>query len=283
MKEKRKQEKAITLIALVITIIVLLILAGISIATLTGENGILNKASKAEEETIEAQLKEEIELAIIEIQTEELPKQNSVTLETLAKGQLNSKLEDITARLENNKITGEYKGYNYTIDDKFKVVIGEKIKEEPIIDIKEGEYVNYVDKNGITRKSIVLYNNEDYGIQIITTNTVEDVVLGDTDFDVAKSSYNNAIEILNTKANDYLNIRYASNARCIGSMPNNSNSEIVEYYTSSESWFASYNKAFKNGDENDKEDMKQMEELGIQSINKDYWLASRIVLRRNSL
>ena len=47
----KKQEKGITLIALVITIIVLLLLAGISIAMLTGENGILTKANKAKEET----------------------------------------------------------------------------------------------------------------------------------------------------------------------------------------------------------------------------------------
>ena len=38
MKEKLKRKKGITLIALVITIIVLLILAGVSIAMLTGEN-----------------------------------------------------------------------------------------------------------------------------------------------------------------------------------------------------------------------------------------------------
>ena len=50
-KENHKKEKAITLIALVITIIILLILAGISIATLTGENGVLNKANTAGEET----------------------------------------------------------------------------------------------------------------------------------------------------------------------------------------------------------------------------------------
>lgn len=41
---RNRQEKGITLIALVITIIVLLILAGVSIATLTGENGILRKS-----------------------------------------------------------------------------------------------------------------------------------------------------------------------------------------------------------------------------------------------
>ena len=38
MKNIKKQEKGITLIALIVTIIVLLILAGISIAMLTGEN-----------------------------------------------------------------------------------------------------------------------------------------------------------------------------------------------------------------------------------------------------
>lgn len=45
-----RNQKGITLIALVITIIVLLILAGVSIAMLTGENGILNQASKAKTE-----------------------------------------------------------------------------------------------------------------------------------------------------------------------------------------------------------------------------------------
>ena len=42
-----KNNKGITLIALVVTIIVLLILAGVSIAMLTGQNGILNRASEA--------------------------------------------------------------------------------------------------------------------------------------------------------------------------------------------------------------------------------------------
>lgn len=39
-----KNEKGITVIALVITIIILLILAGVSIAMLTGENGLLRKS-----------------------------------------------------------------------------------------------------------------------------------------------------------------------------------------------------------------------------------------------
>lgn len=52
------------MIALVITIIVLLILAGISIATLTGENGVLTKASTAKEQTEIADAKEQAKLDI---------------------------------------------------------------------------------------------------------------------------------------------------------------------------------------------------------------------------
>ena len=62
-KEKRtKTNKGITLIALVITIIVLLILAGVSIAMLTGDNGILTQAQNAKNRTEEAQADEESKL-----------------------------------------------------------------------------------------------------------------------------------------------------------------------------------------------------------------------------
>ncbi len=67
MKLKHKKEgrlqKGITLIALVITIIVLLILAGVSIATLTGDNGILTKAQTAKAETEKASEEEQLQLA----------------------------------------------------------------------------------------------------------------------------------------------------------------------------------------------------------------------------
>ena len=53
MKFNLKKERGITLIALVITIIVLLILAGVTIASITGENGILSKATQASQKTIQ--------------------------------------------------------------------------------------------------------------------------------------------------------------------------------------------------------------------------------------
>ena len=63
MKNFRKNQ-GITLIALVITVIVLLILAGVTIATLTGDNGILTRAQEAKGRTEEAQEKEKLDMLL---------------------------------------------------------------------------------------------------------------------------------------------------------------------------------------------------------------------------
>ena len=64
-----KRNKGITLIALVITIIVLLILAGVAISMLSGENGILRKAAEAKTKTEEAQKEEDTSLIDMELTT----------------------------------------------------------------------------------------------------------------------------------------------------------------------------------------------------------------------
>ena len=58
-----KKNKGITLIALVITIVVLIILASISISVLTGDNGIINNSQKAKEDTEIAEEKETVEVS----------------------------------------------------------------------------------------------------------------------------------------------------------------------------------------------------------------------------
>ena len=59
-----RNQKGITLIALVITIIVLLILAGVSIAMLTGENGILTRAEDSKISTVEGQVRDAVAIAV---------------------------------------------------------------------------------------------------------------------------------------------------------------------------------------------------------------------------
>ena len=63
IKKSLKSSNGITLIALVITIIVLLILAGISISMLSGDNSILQKSTTAKQNSEKAQIEERIQLA----------------------------------------------------------------------------------------------------------------------------------------------------------------------------------------------------------------------------
>lgn len=67
---KSKKEKGITMVALVVTLVVLLILAGIGINAITKENGIIKNAEESKKQTEIAELKEQIQRAIIEAEGE---------------------------------------------------------------------------------------------------------------------------------------------------------------------------------------------------------------------
>mgnify|MGYP004461142523 CR=1 FL=1 len=77
-----KQAKGITLIALVITIIVLLILAGVTISMLTGENGILKQATSAKDTTDKSEFEEQVKLAVMAAKTNNTGSINTSDLET---------------------------------------------------------------------------------------------------------------------------------------------------------------------------------------------------------
>ena len=116
---KIKTNKGITLIALVITIIVLLILAGVTIAMLTGENGILTKTTEAKSETAKATATEKV-------QTEVMASYG--TDGKIDLNQLNKNLQNISGiKYNENAITDSNKiaslpatvtvdGYNVTIE-----------------------------------------------------------------------------------------------------------------------------------------------------------------------
>lgn len=76
---EKQREEGITLIALVITIIVLLILAAVSIVILTGDNGILTKASGSKLATEQAEILEQLRLEMYEKRLDtEINKQKSI-------------------------------------------------------------------------------------------------------------------------------------------------------------------------------------------------------------
>ena len=103
-----RNNKGITLIALVITIIVLLILAGVSIAMLTGNNGILTQAGNAKTDTAIAEAKEAIKLAVNEILTNSMDPTydgtenvfNKANIEALVKRN-NANVTSVTATADN--------------------------------------------------------------------------------------------------------------------------------------------------------------------------------------
>ena len=121
---KLKSNKGITLIALVVTIIVLLILAGISIQMLVGEGGILTNAREAARKTNQADAKERLELEIAETLLED----KELTAEGLNKN-LAAHLPELTHEgesLTDNPIEElpaivELDGYVFQIDENGKV------------------------------------------------------------------------------------------------------------------------------------------------------------------
>ena len=101
---KRKEEKGITLIALAVTIIVMLILAGVTIAALTSENGIINQANIVKEKNKVAKTEEEARLEY-----------SNLILEKQMEGHgEETELSDVIEKLEENGYeTGEKDGKNY--------------------------------------------------------------------------------------------------------------------------------------------------------------------------
>ena len=114
-----KKENGITLVAMVITIIILLILATVSIS-LVMNNGILDKAKSAVDKYSEGEIEEQIKLSYLELQTEKLYNSNVNDTEFLTNS-LREKLNDnnLTVKVKNGKVTlktkikGETKTYIY--------------------------------------------------------------------------------------------------------------------------------------------------------------------------
>lgn len=78
-----KKEKGITLIALIITVIVMLILAGVAVNLSIGDNGIFKKTQEASEISKKASIKEELELKIADLEFEKLKQGQILTKEDI--------------------------------------------------------------------------------------------------------------------------------------------------------------------------------------------------------
>ena len=132
------KSNGITLIALVITIVVLLILAGVSIATLTGNNGILTQAGVAKETTENKSAEEKVKLAVVG---------------AMANNKLGLTVDEFKKELNNYKgtvegtefpVTAIVDGKSFEVDSEgnVKLLNGKEEKK-----VEPGQYVSETKKN----------------------------------------------------------------------------------------------------------------------------------------
>ena len=102
----KKQENGITLIALVITIIVMLILTGVTISLLLEEDGIINKAKQARIEQKKAEARDRVELYSVEYYIENSDELIEETKETLVEATADTGVKIDQLTIYNDKKTG---------------------------------------------------------------------------------------------------------------------------------------------------------------------------------
>lgn len=140
-----KNTEAITLIALVITIILILILAGISITMLSGDNGIINKAIESKDNTNIKQEIEKIQLAVMGSINED----RIIHADDLKKS-LQGIVEDATAIKENAPwvVNGKDTGKKYIIKLNGTVIeFPNNTGTATEMNVKDGDYINYSSGN----------------------------------------------------------------------------------------------------------------------------------------
>ena len=126
VKKAKTSNKGITLIALVITIIVLLILAGVSVVTLTGDNGLLQKVNDAKIKSEEAEARERIQLEMLASVNNEGNYNKDKAKENLEK-HLGLTVENGDVEENGDELKVKLNGYEFPVNSKGNVGNGTKI------------------------------------------------------------------------------------------------------------------------------------------------------------
>ena len=152
---KTKEMKGITLIALVITIVVLMILAGVSINTVLGDDGIIQKAKDAAEATKRASAEEEMNRLVLEYQLAS----KDETLESFLQGKVTEgRIDGVTDNGDGTiTITKKVEGKDYTITVKKPVAPTPSVKVGAIRVVSDSTGAGSSLGEASTRKGTTLY------------------------------------------------------------------------------------------------------------------------------
>ena len=159
-KLKIKQEKGITLIALVVTIVVLLILAGVSISLVLNNNGVISKAKDAKNSTEKGQAQDEVNLAINYLQIEDAT--STLTREDKRKileDELRKISADSSVSISGSGYKITHKKYDFFVDEDLKISSSGKTFDAVEWDKKAAPEDIFIWKSDDP-------NNADYGVVI---------------------------------------------------------------------------------------------------------------------
>ena len=203
LKANRKSDRAITLIALIVTIVVLLVLAGVTIANVTGNQGVIKKAKIAANNYDTQSANEEMELFLMGLG-------NDVTGDRLAdylKNYIgNDGLEDFQNNgdgtgqlvLNGKKYTLHFNDLTFTYDGKGTGIVR---------NLKQVLNNNNEDVPGVAMVGAGDIETEDLGWEVLSTNsdgTVNLIAINNTNFEVSLSGingYTNGVKALNDICN----------------------------------------------------------------------------------
>ena len=206
-----EKNKGITLIALVITIIVLLILAGVTIATLTGDNGLLQKATTAKQENEDSKELELIKLAVSAAQVAGEGKITTGNLNT----ELQANLNDTNTTATEIKGGWSYKSYKIETNGNVYKLLPEEYQQLEYIKSTGTQYINTdifstnakiqikFKYNEINNKSQVLVNCRGDTSGWFGLNYKGDIIIG---AGAHSCSFNNSFNDIN-----YFEIEYKNN------------------------------------------------------------------------
>ena len=152
---KIKEMKGITLVALVVTIVVLLILAGVSINTVLGDDGIIEKAKEKAEATKQASAEEEMNRLVLEYQLAK----NDETLESFLQEKVTEgRIDGVTDNGDGTiSITKKVEGKDYTITVKKPVAPTPSVKVGAIRVVSDSTGAGSSLGEASTRKGTTLY------------------------------------------------------------------------------------------------------------------------------
>ena len=251
---------------------------------LSGDNGILQRATQSKEKTERAEIIENAQMDILAKITDK--KGGNITEDELVEI-LTSSNYNTQGRLSSEEsvldrtLTSKNEKYTIPVSEIYNGSIKESEKIRTALDLKEGDRILYNSSIGDI-ECIVLYDSDganysETGIQMVSAEPLgENVELGNgtgsetessnsNHFNISKTSYDNSITNLNSIAENFRkkdDTDITQKARCLGTNIDGSNNDTL-------SWHISDVEASNN-------DFLKINSLGLNDIDNYYWFAQKM-------